>query len=331
MTHRKDAGLVLAGIRQIELQAMDRGAELLQLNEIIGETLFTLISTGTELALYLGRADFTNIPGYAAVFRVQEVGSEVLAFKPGDLAFCMGPHRSVQRVRETEALLLPEGLSPAAAVFARMMSVSMSTLSTTKARPPQRVMVSGLGLVGNMAAQLFAASGYSVTAYDPVAWKREAAARGAGAGSGAMVSNLPPVDDPAQRGKFALVVECSGHEQAVLDGCRMVGKNGEVVMVGVPWRKQTETYAHELLQHVFYNYVVLRSGWEWDIPTHAVSSVEPGIFTNLAGALQWLAAGKVKVDGLYEVVSPKEAAAVYEDLAEQRNYSLGFIFDWSLV
>ncbi|SDX13528.1 zinc-binding alcohol dehydrogenase [Paenibacillus sp. CF384] len=328
MTHRRDVGIVLTGVRTIELQSMDRGAARLQANEIIGETLFTLISTGTELALYLGRADFTSIPGYAAVFRVQEVGSEVQAFKPGDLAFCMGPHRSVQRVSEKEALLLPGGLSPAAAVFARMMNVSMSTLSTTKARPPQRVMVSGLGLVGNMAAQLFAASGYSVTAYDPVVWKREAAA---GIAGGAYVSSLPPVDDPALRGTFALVVECSGHEQAVLDGSRMVGKNGEVVMVGVPWRRQTEAYAHELLHLVFHNYVVLRSGWEWDIPLHAASASEPGIFTNLAGALQWLATGKVNVDGLYEIVSPKQAAAVYEDLAEQRNHSLGLAFDWSLV
>ena len=31
-------------------------------------------------------------------------------------------------------------------------------------------------------------------------------------------------------------------------------------MVGVPWRRQTDAYAHELLSLVFHKYVVLRSG-----------------------------------------------------------------------
>ena len=44
-----------------------------------------------------------------------------------------------------------------------------------------------------------------------------------------------PVEDPAYAGEVELVIECSGHEQAAFDGCRIVRKRGEVVLVGAPW------------------------------------------------------------------------------------------------
>jgi len=76
------------------------------------------------------------------------VGQDVADVRAGDLMFGMGPHRSFQRFARADVLPLPPGLSPASAVFARMMGVTMSTLVTTTARPPARVLVSGLGLVG---------------------------------------------------------------------------------------------------------------------------------------------------------------------------------------
>ena len=62
-----------------------------------GRTLATLISAGTELAGAYQGSTFPKYPGYAAVFEVEEVGSEVQHLHPGDLAYCSGPHRSFQR------------------------------------------------------------------------------------------------------------------------------------------------------------------------------------------------------------------------------------------
>src|SRR5207237_1254329 len=121
-------------------------------------------------------------------------------------------------------------------VFARLMGVSMSTLTTTTARPPERVLVTGLGLVGHLAAKIFAACGYQVTACDPSPVRREQAERR----GIARVLAAVPVDDPAFARQVALVVECSGHEQAVLDGLKVVRKRGEVSLVGAPWKRRTD-------------------------------------------------------------------------------------------
>ncbi len=41
----------------------------------------------------------------------------------------------------------------------------------------------------------------------------------------------------------------------------MIRKRGEVVLVGVPWVRRTDIYAHEILCRVFYDFVDMRSGW----------------------------------------------------------------------
>jgi threonine dehydrogenase-like Zn-dependent dehydrogenase len=137
------------------------------------------------------------------------------------------------------------------------------------------------------------------------------------------------VDDPGFAGKVGLVLECSGHEQAALDGCRVVKKRGEVVLVGTPWRRQTDLFAHELLRAVFHNYVVLRSGWEWELPMHAADFRVNSIFGSFAAALRWLAEGRIRVEGLYELAPPREAQRVYQALLHHSSNRLSAVFDWS--
>lgn len=288
--------------------------------EVLGPTVASLISAGTEGAHY---RKGTGLPGYASVFRVEEVGSAVEDLRPGQYAFCMGRHRSLQRFPREKVIPLPAGLAPEQAVFARLMSVSMSTLTTTAARPPECVMVTGLGLVGHLAAQIFASCGYRVVGVDPTDSRRRAAQE---AGVDLVLPSVP-VDDPACADRIALSVDCSGHEQAVLDACRTVRKGGEVVLIGTPWVRRTDLFAHALLDAVFHRYVHLRSGWEWQLPLHEEEFRHNSVFGNLEGALRWLAEGRVRVDGLYDLYSPADAQQAYQDLAQLNR--LGIVFDWS--
>ncbi len=112
--------------------------------EVAGRTLVSLISAGTELAVYQDldrQANFPYRSGYAAIFKVEAVGSEVEDLKVGDLAFCMGSHQSFQRFPREEVLPLPKGLSPETAVFARVMGITISLIliSTIKFINPDSV------------------------------------------------------------------------------------------------------------------------------------------------------------------------------------------------
>lgn len=294
-------------------------------NEIRGRTVCTLVSPGTELAWNYTGTSFPSFLGYAATFVAEEMGAEVKGVSSGDLFFCMGPHRSFQQVEASAARRVPDGLPPEKAVLARLMGVSMTTLMTTAARPGDRVIVSGAGPVGFLAAQMFALSGYEVIVVEPDTVRRRQVEQ---SGIRSVFARMP-CDDAGIAGSVALVVECSGHEQAVLDACKVVRKRGEVVLVGVPWRRQTDAYAHELLSLVFHKYVALRSGWEWELPHHSGDFSPHSIHAGFDTALRWLADGRISTDGLITRVVPRDAQSAYQALLHRTAKGLFTVFNWS--
>jgi threonine dehydrogenase-like Zn-dependent dehydrogenase len=325
MKVQKDYFVTFTAPEKAELVAVDRDMKPLMPQEVAGRTVASVISQGTELAIYRKTSGQPTRTGYAAVFKVEETGSEVTKVKPGDIAFCMGNHGSYQRHTQDKIVRVPDRLSAEVAVFARLMGISMSTLVTTTARPPQKVVVTGLGIVGHLAAKIFQLGGYDVTACDPAPARREIALKTG------IKNVLPavPVEDPEFAGHVALVVECSGHEQGVLDACKVVQKRGEVTMIGVPWERKTEIYAHELLYVIFHKFVVLRSGWEWELALQETEFRTGSIFGNFAGALKWLTEGRIKVDGLYAKVSPKDPQKIYKGMVDRTFQDLTAVFDWT--
>jgi len=100
------------------------------------------------------------------------------------------------------------------------------------------------------------------------------------------------------------------------------------VLVGVPWEKRTELPAFDLLHAVFHNYAVLRSGWEWEVPRQREDFRTGSLFANFAAAMEWLAAGRVRVDGLWEARAPRDCQEAYGDLRHGRCPKLSVLFDW---
>jgi threonine dehydrogenase-like Zn-dependent dehydrogenase len=296
-------------------------------NEVRGKTLYTLISPGTELAAFYQGSRFPGYPGYAAVFQVEQAGAQVQSIGEGDLLFCMGRHQSFQQVEAISTLPVPDGLAAPKATIARLMGVTMTTLMTTTARPGDRVVISGAGPVGFLAAHQFAHAGYEVAAVEPDEKRRRMLVE---SGISQVYASMP-IEDRSIAGQVALVVECSGHEQAVLDACKMVKKRGEVALVGVPWKRRTDLLLHDLLWVVFHNYIVLRSGWEWELPMHSASFQPYSIFSGYQNALSWLKAGKIPVDGLMKLVDPHDAQATYQHLLRGTFPGLFAIFDWHQI
>lgn len=314
--------------RRAELQEFDEAETPLPADGIEGIALASAISPGTEIGwAFAGHQPerLPNHPGYALAMRLTAVGAES-GFAVGDVVFCRANHRSRVRCRATDAWRIPEGLAPADAVIARLAGVSWSTLTTTDARPPDRVAVVGLGIVGNLAAQIFAAAGYRVLACDPVAGRRALLD-----GLGIETRERLPLDDKAWAERTSLVVDCSGHEGAVLDACKFVRKGGEVALVGVPWAKRTDIPAFDLLHAVFHKYVQLRSGWEWEVPGEASDFRSGSIRANTDAALQWLRDGRLRTRGLYKLVDPRDAEKAYLELMGQGGGPLTAVYDWSLL
>ena len=188
---------------------------------------------------------------------------------------------------------------------------------------------------GPFGSASFHIAAYRVTVVDPDPLRRcQVLASGI-----ADVHAAMPLDHPDYQGKVALVVDCSGHEGAALDGCKIVRRMGEVVLVGVPWRKLSDRSAHDITHAVFFNHVTLRSGWEWELPMHGRSfqweellegynNAPHSIFGGFARAMEWLAHGRFALDGLMHHATPNDPAALYANIMSRRIEEPFILINW---
>jgi threonine dehydrogenase-like Zn-dependent dehydrogenase len=314
------------------LKIVARGAGVIELervstpplgaDQVGGPTLVSLVSPGTELAIaYLNDTGFP-LPadlGYAAVFRVDEVGAEVPGVSVGDVVMSMGPHASWQRQPAARVVVLPPGLEPARAVFARIMNVSLSGLVTSSLRPGLTPAVVGLGLVGQMAARALLAQGYSPIAVDSSADRRAFLPKSRRLQA---LERLP--DNSAD-----VVIECTGKEPNVAESVRGLKVGGEVVLCGLAWTRHSDTAAFDLLAPLFRKFGVIRSGWEWQLPWQCVDNVtQLDLRSTMLQSLAWLADGVVDPSGLVDCVPPEDAPAAYETLKRRAADRLSFLIDW---
>lgn len=305
-----------------ELQSYPFSTALKQ-DQVLAETLYSWVSAGTETTgVYSGshaKSKYPAYPGYSSVSRVIDVGPEVKELKAGDIVLG-GRHSSYQLGNEEQFNRIDPEIDPRDAAFIHMFKIPLPSFIRTQIRGPEKCIVTGLGLVGLCAAQLAQMLGYEVYGFD-VNPKRRAIAERHG---------IQTVDAITQErfGKTAgLGVDCSGHEQAILDLAQVIRRFGEIALVGVPWKRNTDLSAKDLLHAVFYNFLTIRSGWEWDMPDHQ------DIFNNKnfeKETMRGMQKGFLKINPAdYELVSPEDPQTIYQNILHNNLNGLGYMLDWT--
>jgi len=178
----------------------------LQKNQVRTKTLYTGLSHGTEMNVYRGVAPFFKnkmdpetklfVPaeqdawtypirscdpgvwymGYANVGEVIEIGADVKEFALGDIVFSNSPHQSQVVLNAEDAVKLPEGLKPEQGVFFANLITSYNAILDSEIKLGDKIAVSGLGVLGQMASQMVKMSGaLEVYGIDLFEKRREAA------------------------------------------------------------------------------------------------------------------------------------------------------------
>ena len=118
--------------------------------------------------------------GYSAAGVVAEVGAAVDGIGVGQLVATGGAgkasHAEFQAVPGLLCAVVPDLVPPDDAAFATLASIPLHALRLSGVGPGSKVVVLGLGLVGQLAARLARASGCDVAGIDPNGFARETAA-----------------------------------------------------------------------------------------------------------------------------------------------------------
>lgn len=247
--------------------------------------------------------------GYSAAGVVIEAGSAVTGIRPGMLVATGGAgkasHAEFQAVPGLLCAAVPGEVSAQDAAFTTIASIALHGLRIAEAGPGSKVVVVGLGLIGQLAARLARAAGCDVAGIDPAAYPREVAAR-----SGVLALDERGDETTDQvlawsrgRGADAVLVCAAGHSPAaVLRVPALCRDRAAVVIVGDVGLQLSRTpfYERELSLRFARSYGPGRydpsyEEWGVDYPAGLVRWSEG---RNFEAVLDLLAGGRVTVSDL---------------------------------
>ena len=172
--------ILFTGVNQVEIgetELPEPGPD-----DLILETIRSCISPGTELRCLageqdgLGRHSFPFIPGYANVGRVLKAdatgrnpeGSLVFSTgnRNGSVRCAWGGHVSHAVVPAASAYAIPKTISLANACLLKLAAISHRGLRISGYKAGEKVIVVGLGPIGQLSARLFKAAGADVLCTD---------------------------------------------------------------------------------------------------------------------------------------------------------------------
>ena len=298
-------------------------------NEILVETDVSLVSPGTERAFLLGLPNtsqaFPSGAGYSAAGRVLRVGRSVTGWKPGDRFAGVAPHASLALVRPDQIARVPDDVSPLEAAFTQLGAIAMHGVRRAGIRPGERVVVIGLGLIGQLSIQIARwAGGAPIVG---MARSKVFASEAVESGCDDVVSLEADPDAPA--GMLAdVVIEVTGSPAAIPTAIAAARDGGRVVIVGSP---RGVTHGVDLPATAQRGVSIVGA----HISGVAGRESSVGRWTRHDESelfLDLVASGRIRLQHLMtESESPSNANRVYESLVSSSNTPMGIVFDWRLL
>jgi 2-desacetyl-2-hydroxyethyl bacteriochlorophyllide A dehydrogenase len=239
-------------------EAVPETAASLRPDEVRIRTLYSGISAGTELTAYRGSNPYLNKKwdeerrlfvdgatsieypvngwGYEEVGQVIEIGHDVTRVSVGDRIWGTWGHRSetVQQEDRSAQRILSPSVDPRIGIFSQIGAIALNVILDADIHVGETVVVFGLGVPGQIVAQLARLNGARVIGVDGIA-SRRALAKHLGADE-----VLDPADGPvAERirertaGRGAdVALEVTGNYHALHEAIRTVAYSSRVCVAG---------------------------------------------------------------------------------------------------
>lgn len=315
-------------------------------SDLLVETLASGVSVGTERWALLGKRNeirFPNVPGYMAAGRVLETGSGAAArgYKNGDLVYyfasklagefegaswmsshlshaivdvCNGVdfNRDVLDVHRCEHI--PAGADPRAIILAGLGAVAMRGIEMATIPASAKVLVAGLGVVGQFAAQICRLKGAEVAVTDRVASRLKVAADN---GADHIIDTATGPETLAARSRqiapsgYDIIIDTTSAAAVLNSLFPLLRRRGKFVFQG--WYPPPSPLDLDALQS--------------RLPTCYAPSAHSG--PAVKSVMQWIADGHIRTDNLVtHAARPDQAPEIYKMITAGSENFLGVRFDW---
>jgi predicted dehydrogenase len=261
--------------------------------------------------------------GYSVAGTVRDVGADVTDLRAGDRVAAGGSayahHAEIVAVPRNLVVPVPAGVDLRAASFATVGAIAMQGVRRAAPQVGETAVVVGLGLVGQLTAQILGAAGCRVIGVDPRADRVELARTGPGglvAGAGPASAEVEAAVRDATSGAGAdVVLLCAGtaSSEPLHTAMQVVRQRGRVVVVGaVGMELRREPFYRkeaELTISCSYGPGRYDASYEEGGLDYPIGFVRWTENRNLAAFLDLVAAGRVDPSQLVAAEHPLEEAA----------------------
>ncbi|MDK8192622.1 zinc-binding alcohol dehydrogenase [Paenibacillus sp. UMB7766-LJ446] len=334
----KNRKIMFARPLQVETVEGDFILPALGEKEVLVKMIYSLISPGTELAMLSGKEEWAKLPvcpGYASVSEVIEVGHGVHHVQPGDAVFHYGQHAEYQVVSTEHVFIkVPEKLDLKWVPFTRMATVAFTSVRVSNIELGDVVGVTGLGLVGNLAAQLARLQGATVIGVD-LSPERIRTAQACG-----VDYTLHGGEDKVKDKIHAITngtgvsthIEATGVPSVGVQSLEWIAKLGEIIFLGSP-RGEYNTDVTDILNYCHLygrGCITFKGAHEWRFPVEPNEFVKHSLVRNSNIVFELMLKNKLHIEPLIShVMKPDQAQEAYEGLRINKDQYNGVLFDWS--
>jgi predicted dehydrogenase/threonine dehydrogenase-like Zn-dependent dehydrogenase len=334
------AGTELGGIQSSGKSLLERALERPeQVRAALG--LAAREGIGAAWQAVRGRLGARQPLGYSVSGTVLEVGAGVAGIAPGDRVACAGSqwafHAEIVCVPRNLVVPIPETVATDQAALVALGAIALQGVRRAAPTLGETFVVLGLGLVGQLTAQLLKANGVRVIGSDLDPTRLELA-RSHGLDAALGPSETAPVDHVMRLtggvgADGVIIAAATSSSELVSTAFRMCRRRGRVVLVGDVGLdlKREDLYAKELDFLVSTSYGPGRYDpkYEEEGQDYPISHVRWTERRNMVAFLEFVSAGKIDVGALISGHFPIERAPdAYRALESATPRPLGVLLDY---
>ena len=266
--------------------------------------------------------------GYCNVGEVIAVGEGVSEFNIGDRVASNGHHAEVVCVPKNLATHIPENVSDEEATFTVVGAIALQGIRLANPTLGETVAVIGLGLIGQLTAELLQANGCEVLAFDFDQSKIDiATSKGIKAFKvSAENDSVKIVQEITQNvGVDAVIITAStASNEVISQAARMSRKRGRIVLVGVIGLdiQRADFYEKELTFQVSCSYGAGRydENYEQNGQDYPISYVRWTAKRNFEAVLKMMASNRLNVKPLItEVIDFQDYNKIYGNISNSKS------------
>lgn len=222
------------GVAQLEVAPMPTPVA----GQLLIRTRATLISPGTERAFFLGLPNtpqqYPHYPGYSNIGEVVALGEGVSDWTLGQRVANTAGHAAYVVAKATAGVPIPDGLADEEAAFFNLASIALQGVRKARVELGESVAVIGAGLIGLLALQLAKLNGGLPAIIVDTDDRRLDFAKQVQADATVKVDEqlIANVAQLCEADGAAVVIEATGHPEAILTAFALAKPGGRVILLG---------------------------------------------------------------------------------------------------